>query len=69
MLVLVFLDTEGKEHIVSIEDPRSEFLPIFNDDKKLKVGESLMHQGLQCIFDWIEFAIHNLSEEEVVLQV
>ena len=28
-----------------------------------------MHQGLECIFDWMEFTIHDLDEEEVVLQV
>jgi phage replication initiation protein len=28
-----------------------------------------MHQGLECIFDWMEFTIHELNEQEVVLQV
>jgi phage replication initiation protein len=28
-----------------------------------------MHQDLECIFDWLEFTIHSLNEEEVILQV
>lgn len=28
-----------------------------------------MHQDLECIFDWLEFTIHDLDEEKVILQV
>lgn len=28
-----------------------------------------MHQGLECIFDWLEFTVHNMDEEKVILQV
>lgn len=28
-----------------------------------------MHQGLECIFDWLEFTIHDLDEEKVIMQV
>jgi hypothetical protein len=28
MLVLVFLDTEGKERMIKIEDPRSDLTPL-----------------------------------------
>jgi phage replication initiation protein len=28
-----------------------------------------MHQGLECIFDWMEFTIHDLDEEEIILKV
>src|SRR5690554_5622561 len=28
-----------------------------------------MHQDLECIFDWMEFTIHKLDEEEIILQV
>jgi phage replication initiation protein len=28
-----------------------------------------MHQGLECILDWLEFTIHDLNEQEVILQV
>src|SRR5690554_2666510 len=30
---------------------------------------SQMYQGLECIFDWIQFTIHGLTEHEVILQV
>jgi phage replication initiation protein len=28
-----------------------------------------MHQGLECIFDWLEFTIHGMDEEEVIVKV
>ena len=28
-----------------------------------------MHQGLECIFDWLQFTIHNWDEQEVIMKV
>ncbi|MDD4146590.1 MAG: hypothetical protein PHS83_05810, partial [Clostridia bacterium] len=36
---------------------------------KCKEVQVRMHQDLECIFDWLEFTIHSLNEEEVILQV
>lgn len=28
-----------------------------------------MYQGLECIFDWLQFTIHGMNEEQVILKV
>lgn len=28
-----------------------------------------MHQGLECIFDWLQFTIHKLDEKEIIMKV
>lgn len=33
------------------------------------MGELFMNQGLECVFDWLQFTIHALDAQEVIVQV